>query len=96
MESNKIEFRCLDSYEAEKLASIFSKQKDESIFVSEIVKIIDSEIVVRLRDGSHHSILLKNFESAKKLHNFFNIVTEDKVNILHTNYEQDRAIFYFS
>jgi len=96
MKNKKIEFHCLDSYEAEKLASIFSKQKDELMFVSEIVKIIDSEMVVRLRDGSHHSILLKNLETAKKLVNFFSAITEDSLNILHIKYEQDRAIFYFT
>jgi hypothetical protein len=96
MEDNKIEFRCLDSYEAEKLTSIFSKQKDESMFVSEIVKMIDSEIVVKLRDGSHHSILLKNLENAKKLFNFFGTITEDGLTVLNTHYDQDRAIFYFT
>lgn len=96
MENNKIEFRCLDSYEAEKLASIFSKQKDETIYVSEIVKIIDYEMVVRLRDGSHHSILLYDLETARNLANFFSTITENKLTVLHTNYEQDIAIFYFT
>lgn len=96
MENNKIEFHCLDSYEAEKLASIFSKQKDESVFVSEIVKIIDTEMVVRLKDGSHHSILLKDMETAEKVVSFFNATTVGNLTISHTKYEQDRAVFYFA
>ncbi|MDF0679604.1 MAG: hypothetical protein P0116_01410 [Candidatus Nitrosocosmicus sp.] len=43
----KFKFICEDSYEAEKLASIFTPQKDNSLFVSNIVKTIGNEVVVK-------------------------------------------------
>lgn len=96
MESKIIEFQCLDTYEAEKLTSIFSKQKDGSIFVVEIVKRIDSELVLRLKDGSHHSILLLNPEEAGRLDSFFRKLTENKLSITQTEYEDDRTIFHLN
>lgn len=94
IEKDKIEILCMDSYEAEKLASIFSKQKDGSTFVSEIVKIIDVEVVVKLKDGSHHSIMLRNAENAAKLQHFFNLITQTNSTVSHTEHEFDKAIFY--
>ena len=91
MNISKIEFLCLDSYEAEKASSIFSKQKDDTLFVSEIVKIIGSEAVVRLNDGSHHSILLKDEENAFKLSVFFRNLKETNGNISETLFNDDRV-----
>jgi hypothetical protein len=88
---NKSEFLCLDSYEAEKASSIFSKQKDDTLFVSEIVKIIGSEAVVRLNDGSHHSILLKDEENAFHLSVFFMNLKETKGKISETVFNDDRV-----
>jgi hypothetical protein len=89
------EFDCLDSYEAEKLSSIFSMQKGNTLFVSEIVKTIGSEVVVRLKDGSHHSILLKDKNNAYQLSVFFKDLVENKGLILNTNYNQDKAIIFW-
>jgi len=88
---SKTEFLCLDSYEAEKASSIFSKQKDDTLFVSEIVKIIGSEAVIRLNDGSHHSILLKDEENAFKLSVFFRNLKETNGNISETIFNDDRV-----
>ena len=67
----KFKFICQDSYEAEKLTSIFTPQKDNSLFVSNIVKTIDNEVVVKLKDGSHHSIMFRDEINSHKLEQFF-------------------------
>ncbi len=76
-----LKFLCEDNYEAEKLSSIFTLQKDNSLYVIEIVKVIENEVVVKLKDGSHHSILLRDRENAQKLKIFFTqlSITKDKV-----------------
>ena len=58
---------CLDKYEREKLISLFSIHKDDSIFVMDAENVIDNEIIVRLKDKSSHSITLKDKDNAKSL-----------------------------
>ena len=89
---SKVEFICLDTYEAEKLSSIFSKQRDETLFVYEIAKVIGSEVIVRLRDGSHHSIMFKDEKNALELVVFFRNLTQNNGIILDTSYTEDRVI----
>ncbi len=87
----KYKFICLDSYEAEKLTSIFALQKDNTLFVSNIVKIIDNEVVVKLKDGSHHSILFKDDINSYKLGQFFKELLARKSRVVGTNYVGDVA-----
>jgi|SRR5687767_13598359 hypothetical protein len=58
---------CLDKYEKEKLTSLFSIQKDDSIFVIDAENVIDNEIILRLKDKSSHSITLIDKYNAKSL-----------------------------
>ena len=91
----KSEFSCMDSYEAEKLSSIFSLQKDNTLFVTEIVKTIGSEVVVRLKDGSHHSIMLEDEKNAFQLSVFFQKLAESKGIILDTSYSDNKAVIHW-
>jgi|SoiMethySBSTD1v2_1073268.scaffolds.fasta_scaffold108181_3 hypothetical protein len=58
---------CLDKYEKEKLISLFSIQKDDSVFVMDVENLIDNELIIKLKDKSCHSITLKNKENANSL-----------------------------
>jgi len=58
---------CLDKYEKEKLTSLFSIQKDDSIFVIDAENVIDNEIILRLKDKSSLSITLIDKYNAKSL-----------------------------
>ena len=81
----EIKFICEDRYEAEKLSSVFTLQKDNSLFVIEIVKVIDNEAVVKLKDGSHHSVLFKDRNNALFLRKMFTEIslTKNKINSIH-------------
>ncbi|MGN6629240.1 MAG: hypothetical protein ACTHKJ_05105 [Candidatus Nitrosocosmicus sp.] len=79
-----IKFVCEDSYEASKLSSIFSLREDNSLFVTDIVKIISNEVVVKLKDGSHHSILFKDHHNAKMLEKMFLEFSSTKNKIIST------------
>jgi len=53
-----IKFECDDRYEAEKLASLVSIQKDDSVYVDDVAAVVGYEIVVKLKDRSSHAIQL--------------------------------------
>ncbi|MFN2435359.1 MAG: hypothetical protein ABR515_08300 [Nitrososphaeraceae archaeon] len=63
-------FECLDSYETEKLGSMLLPDKDSVHFVIEVIKIVDNEIVLMLKDKSCHAILMKDNINAVKLREF--------------------------
>lgn len=87
-----ISFLCQDSYEAEKMSSIFSLQKDDTLFVRQIVKIIDNEVIIKLNDGTSHSILLKDKENALKLEKFFSDLSSNNfTKIISTNTLDNKA-----
>ena len=92
----KYKFICQDSYEAEKLTSIFALQKDNTLFISDIVRIIDNEVVVKLKDGSHHSILFKDDINSYKLEQFFKELLSRKSRVIGTSYIGDVAFINLS
>ena len=63
-------FECLDSYETEKLGGMLLSDKDSVHFVVQVVKIVDNEIVLMLKDKSCHAILMKDNLNAVKLKEF--------------------------
>ena len=63
-------FECLDSYETEKLGSMLLPDKDSMHFVIEVIKIVDNEIVLMLKDKSCHAVLMKDNINAVKLREF--------------------------
>jgi hypothetical protein len=65
-----IKFECLDSYETEKLGSMLLPDKDTVNFVITVVKIVDNEIVLMLKDKSCHAVLMKDNTNAVKLKEF--------------------------
>jgi short-subunit dehydrogenase len=60
-------FECEDNYEAEKLASLISVQKDGTVWVTGVATVIGNEVVVQLKDKSSHAVVLKSSEDAEKL-----------------------------
>jgi hypothetical protein len=76
-----LRFECDDRYEAEKLASLMSVQKDNTVWVSSIQAAIGSEIVIQLKDRSSHAVLLKDEETVIRLKSFITDVINGKIKI---------------
>jgi hypothetical protein len=76
-----IKFECDDRYEAEKLASLMSVQKDNTVWVSGVVAAVDNEIVIQLKDWSSHAIMLKDEETVVRLKSFVMDVIKGKIRI---------------
>lgn len=62
-----VKFQCDDRYEAEKLASLVSVQKDDTVYVDGVAAVIGNEIVIKLKDKSSHAVLLKDRENVDRL-----------------------------
>jgi hypothetical protein len=65
-----VKFECEDRYEAEKLASLMSVQKDDTVWVSRVEAVIANEIVIQLKDRSSHAVLLKDEQTVMRLKSF--------------------------
>ncbi len=67
---------CQDNYEAEKLASLIFIKEGKETFITEILNVINNEIVVLLKDKSAHSILLKDNKEVESFADFIQSVFE--------------------
>ena len=81
-----LKFECEDCYEAEKLASLMSMQKDNTVWVSSIQAAIGNEIVIQLKDRSSHAVLLKDEETVIRLKSFITDVIKGKIKIHSSDY----------
>ena len=79
---NNILILCEDKYEAQKLSGfIFSNDEKESL-ISEILNVVDNEIVMSLKDKSAHSVLLKDDHQVEAFVDFIQSVIENEHKIL--------------
>ena len=89
-------FICEDEYEADKLSSMFSLQKDNSLLVMGIVKTIGNEVIVNLKDGSHHSISFKDTDNASKFEKMVMELSSTKNKIISVHHTGNAASFNLS
>jgi hypothetical protein len=76
-----LKFECDDHYEAEKLASLMSVQKDNTVWALGIESVIGNEIVIQLKDRSSHAVLLKDEETVARLKSLMTDLMRGKVKI---------------
>jgi hypothetical protein len=76
-----LKFECEDHYEAEKLASLMSVQKDNTVWVSGVEAVVGNEIVIQLKDRSSHAVLLKDEQTAVRLKSFTTDLMKGKIKI---------------
>ena len=81
-----MKFECDDRYEAEKLASLVSIQKDDSVYVDDVAAVVGNEIVIKLKDRSSHAIQLKDKENVDRLKSLLLAVVEGKIRILSSDF----------
>jgi len=71
-------YLCSDEYEKEKLCSLFSIQKDQSIYILDVMDVIENEIIIMLRDKSCHSVTMKNNLFALNLSRLITDIKQNK------------------
>jgi len=76
-----VKFECDDRYEAEKLASLVSVQKDDTVYVDGVAAVVGNEIVIKLKDKSSHAVVLKDRENVDRLKSLLLDVVKGKIRI---------------
>ena len=76
-----LKFECDDHYEAEKLASLMSVQKDNTVWVLGVETAVGNEIVIQLKDRSSHAVLLKDEETVVRLKSLMTDLMRGKIKI---------------
>ena len=80
----KIRVSCEDKYEAQKLASLVFLKESNETFITEILNIVENELVVALKDKSAHSVVLKDVSNVEAFADFLQSVIEKEHKIIDT------------
>ena len=86
---NKIEIVAEDKYEAQKLASLIFVKEGNETFITEIIDVFETEIVISIKDMSIHSIVLKDEEQVAKFTDFMQSIIEKKETIIGTSTNEE-------
>ena len=81
---NQITIFCQDKYEAQKLAALIFVKESMETSITEILNVIDNEIVLSVKDKSAHSVILKNNNQAVHFVDFIQSVVEKNHKITDT------------
>ncbi len=86
---NKVEIVAEDKYEAQKLASLIFVKEGNETFITEIIDVFGTEIVISIKDKSAHSIVLKDKKQVAKFTDFMQSIIEKKENIVGTSTNEE-------
>ena len=81
---NQITILCNDKYEAQKLAGLIFVNETKETYITEILNVIENEIVLSVKDKSAHSIILKDNNQVLLFTDFIQSVIEKKHRITDT------------
>ena len=91
---SKVEIVAEDKYEAQKLASLIFVKEGNETFITEIIDVFDTEIVIGIKDKSVHSIVLKDKTQVDKFTDFMQSIFEKRDNIVGTSTKEDVVEIY--
>jgi len=81
---NSITIICRDKYEAQKLASLIFVNDTKETYVTEILNVVENEVVLSIKDKSAHSVVLEDNDQALLFKDFIQSVIEKKQKIVQT------------
>ena len=81
---NLVTIHCRDKYEAQKLDSLIFVNETKETYVTEILNVVENEIVLSIKDKSAHSVILKDNNQALLFTDFIQSVIEKKHKIIDT------------
>ena len=79
---NQITVFCQDKYEAQKLASLIFIKKEKETYITEILDVIENEVILSVKDKSAHSVVLKDNNQVSIFTDFIQSVLEKKQKII--------------
>ena len=81
---NQITIFCQDKYEAQKLAGLIFVKESMETCITEILNVIENEIVISVKDKSAHSVILKDNNQVMNFVDYMQSVVEKKHKITDT------------
>jgi len=81
---NTVTILCQDKYEAQKLANLIFVNDTKETYVTEILNVVENEVVLSIKDKSAHSIILVDSDQVLLFTDFIQSVIEKKQKIVQT------------
>ena len=81
---NTVTIICQDKYEAQKLANLIFVNDTKETYVTEILNVIENEVVLSIKDKSAHSIILMDNDQVLLFTDFIQSVIEKRQKIIRT------------
>jgi len=81
---NTVTILCQDKYEAQKLANLIFVNDTKETYVTEILNVVDNEVVLSIKDKSAHSVILVDNDQVLVFTDFIQSVIEKKQKIVQT------------
>nr|AIF15289.1 hypothetical protein [uncultured marine thaumarchaeote KM3_70_B05] len=81
---NNVTIICQDKYEAQKLSNLIFVNDTKETYVTEILNVVENEVVLSIKDKSAHSIILVDSDQVLLFTDFIQSVIEKKQKIVQT------------
>jgi hypothetical protein len=81
---NSATILCQDKYEAQKLANLIFVNDTKETYVTEILNVVENEVVLSIKDKSAHSIVLEDNDQVLLFTDFIQSVIEKRQKIVQT------------
>jgi len=81
---NTVTILCQDKYEAQKLANLIFVNDTKETYVTEILNVVENEVVLSIKDKSAHSVVLEDNDQVLLFTDFIQPVIEKKQKIVQT------------
>ena len=81
---NTVTIICQDKYEAQKLANLIFVNDTKETYVTEILNVIENEVVLSIKDKSAHSVILGGSWQVILFTDFIQSVIEKRQKIVRT------------
>ena len=81
---NQITVFCQDKYEAQKLASLIFIKEEKETYLTEILDVIENEVILSVKDKSAHSVVFKDNNQVSIFTDFVQSVLEKRQKIIDT------------
>jgi len=81
---NTITILCQDKYEAQKIANLIFVNDTKETYITEILNVVDNEVVLSIKDKSAHSVILVDSDQVLLFTDFIQSVIEKKQKIVQT------------
>ena len=81
---NAITILCQDKYEAQKLANLIFVNDTKETYVTEILNVVENEVVLSIKEKSAHSVVLEDNDQVLLFTDFIQSVIEKKQKIVQT------------